>query len=71
MVDMVNAVKGSNGKCKIGIKELVNLHWQYVETLLHVCMPQELYNKSEVIAMIGYNYRTAMEHGWKHREELI
>lgn len=69
MKSMVDAVKGSNSK--VDIKELSNMHWKYVETLLHVCMPQELYNKSEVIAMIGYNYKTAMEHGWKHREELI
>lgn len=52
------------------IKGLVMSHWEYNRGILDVCMPSEMYCKTELIRMIGYFYQQAMIHGWKHRDEL-
>lgn len=50
-------------------KKLAEEHWSYIEALLDICMINESYSKEEVIKMIGFHYKTAMIHGWKHAKE--
>lgn len=45
---------------------LVDEHWQYIRALL--IQHGEDFGTVE---KIGFHYRTAMEHGWKHAVEMM
>ena len=44
--------------------ELIESHWDYISKLLQVHG-----EPNETIYKIGYHYKTAFAHGWKHAKE--
>jgi hypothetical protein len=44
--------------------EIAEEHWRYIEAVLSVHE-----RSKEVIEMIGFHYKTAFVHGWKHGME--
>jgi len=50
-------------------KKNAKLHWGYIESLLEKHYPDEdtiCLMKEDFFNIIGFHYRTAMEHGYKH-----
>ena len=45
-------------------KELANDHWSYVEAIL-IAHGQP----DDLISMVGFHYKTALQHGYKHGVE--
>ena len=45
-------------------KELAQAHWDYLEAVLRTCLVEE-----KDVIRIGFHYRTAFEHGYKHGVE--
>lgn len=43
------------------LKEMIEAHWAYVREVLNRAGEDR-----GVIEKIGFHYKTAMEHGWKH-----
>jgi len=46
------------------VNELVDKHWSYVEQMLKAHGEDE-----DIIRVIGFHYKTAMVHGFKHGRE--
>lgn len=47
------------------LNKLVEDHWQYVKEVLEACNSKTSYEINE----IGFHYKSAMIHGWKHAKE--
>ena len=52
------------------LKDLINNHWGYIEGVLRAANQahsfDDEYELEHKVAEIGFHYKTAMEHGWKH-----
>ena len=51
-------------KIKNDMEKLVEAHWKYIEGMLKVHGEME-----DMIKVIGYHYKTAFIHGYKHGVE--
>jgi len=51
----------------MNVKEKAAEHWEYVKSVIE--MHEQAYRQIDVldvVELIGFHYKTAMEHGWKH-----
>jgi hypothetical protein len=49
------------------IANLSLAHWEYVRALLEQALHEDsTYSKAEYIQNVGFHYRSALEHGFKH-----
>lgn len=52
------------------VKELIDQHWKYISGVLETSVQDTaVYTKTNLIAIVGFHYKTAMLHGWKHAKE--
>lgn len=52
--------------------ELVLAHWSYIKSLLESEIPEDVkLSKTEYIEKVGFHYKSAMIHGYKHAVELL
>jgi len=60
-------IDGNKAPDDVYLDKLVNDHWKYIsDVLMHSS------NKSrDEISEIGFHYRTAMIHGWRHSKEYF
>ena len=63
-VALTGPLDALKSKCDIS-QQLADEHWEYVENLLAVHGETE-----EVTSKIGWHYRTAFVHGFKHAMEI-
>ncbi len=55
----------SKKKIEEPLEKIINEHWDYIKAFL-VAHNEPVHT----IRKIEYHYKTAFEHGWKHRKEL-
>jgi hypothetical protein len=49
------------------LSKMVDAHWEYIESLLEREIPKEIsFSKDQYIHRVGFHYKTAMIHGYKH-----
>jgi len=48
------------------LNKLVDDHWKYIEGIF---MAQD--RDDDLVHEIGYHYKTAMKHGWRHAKEYF
>lgn len=58
------------------MKKTADAHWKYIEALTRVTMPAAGntaadFTIDELIELIGFHYKTAFTHGWKHGLEAL
>ena len=53
-------------KSENDLDELIEAHWNYIKVLLQIHGETK-----EVVNKIGFHYKTAFKHGWKHGFEMI
>ena len=60
-----------NSEKDSGLDKLINDHWNYIESLLNqtILWDEVEMTKEEYVSAMGFHYKTAFRHGWKHREE--
>ena len=52
------------------IKKKADEHWAYVKMVINLHEQADCdVDINRVVEMIGFHYKTAMEHGWKHGME--
>lgn len=52
------------------ILKMVEAHWEYVKSVLEMELSEDLQTDKEgYIDRIGFHYKTAMIHGYKHGQE--
>jgi len=54
------------------IDERIQAHWEYVREVIRDGRDEDDWihlTVRDYLAIIGNHYKTAMKHGWKHRQE--
>ena len=64
-IEFYRNAKRINGKDNKG-KQLAEAHWEYIEKLM-----KQHGEEQTTIDLIGFHYKTAMIHGYKHGKEDV